>query len=321
MESEEQKFRYFCQHASSAFRRTFEHQELSSTIEKHHDDVSRNHALCEFLEKIQDTKDIESMSRNVVTASKALACCGGANLYRVEVSTEKADSVLNMPVDSTGMHGVNFVTQVRIGSEIHERRFTIDRGIPGEVYQSGGPVLVNTPSAAAFVDSEIDDPGDGGSCRNALGLPIFSKVEPGKVTGVLVLFNSFAKDEHGLGDRDFDDADVDRFRMFALWIALFLRHPLAMQVSVQTINNICHTSSLKQPNAHTSMLDNRAESWDAISQAVMAGTNCQALVALQVVRGEADAKDLLECVYPFKNAGHRLSCPAGILKQVDLFTL
>lgn len=104
-----------------------------------------------------------------------------------------------------------FVTELRMGTEKHEKKCSISLGIPGEVYRQGAPVFVNRPSDSTFFDAEVDDPGAGASCRNALGIPVFSSQNPSEVIAVVVLFNSLAKTEHGLGDRDFEEEDAGKF--------------------------------------------------------------------------------------------------------------
>ena len=210
-ESDEQKFRYFCQHASSAFRRTFERERLVDMIEKHEDNAARNGALCGFLEKIHDSTDIAAIRRHIVSASKALALCSAVNFYTVEKDQTDAaghQEVVSTPDAQVAQH---FETEIRMGSENHVKKFSLDLGIPGEVRRQGGYVIVNNPADSAFFDKEIDDPGDGGSCRNALGVPVYSRTGTEEVVAVVVLFNAFAKSEHGLGDRNFDQEDTGKF--------------------------------------------------------------------------------------------------------------
>ena len=103
-----------------------------------------------------------------------------------------------------------FCNYVRMGSEIHEQRVSIDRGFPGEVVRRGSAVLVNNPQNSTFFDHEVDIPEDG-SCRNAAAMPIFSKDDPSRIGAVLVIYNALKKTENGLGDRDFADEAADAF--------------------------------------------------------------------------------------------------------------
>ena len=345
-ESEEQKFRYFCQHTSSAFRRTFEREKLVAMIEKHEDNFRRNAALSTFLEKIQDSTDLPAVGRQIVNAGKKLGFCSGANFYRVEKNAASGEMLMNTSVDLKDTKGEHFVTQIRMGSTIHEKRVDIQRGIPGEVRRQGLAVIVNQPSTTAFFDAEVDEPRDGGNCRNALGVPVFSKEDPSRVIGVLVLFNSLQTTEKGLGDRDFDVEDIERLRNFAEWVAILLRVPRDIQVPLTTINTILssvmeeslgnkvlgeHSKKqeflLKQrqtsnPNhkhvpSQDSAFSQQIASWQAVSESIMACTRCQALVTFQLVSEETD---VITCIYPAESAGHRLHVPAGIMKEVDMLT-
>lgn len=343
-ESEEQKFRYFCQHTSSAFRRTFEREKLVAMIEKHENNIRRNAVLSTFLEKIQDSTDLPAVARQIVNAAKKIGFCAGANFYRIEKNAASEEAFLNVSVVLTDTEGEHFVTQIRMGTEIHEKRLDIGRGIPGEVRRQGLAVIVNQPSTTAFFDAEVDEPRDGGNCRNALGVPVFSKEDPSRVIAVLVLFNSLQTTEKGLSDRDFDLEDIDRLHNFAEWIAILLRVPRDIQVPLTTINTILSSvmegslgnkvlqehsktqeslflqrqtlnPNLKQfPSREFTFLQ-RSASWQAISDSITAYTSCQALVAFQLVSGEENS---LQCIYPTASAGHRLHVPAGIMKEVNM---
>jgi hypothetical protein len=319
-ESEEQKFRYFCQHASSAFRRTFEQERLIFMIENHQESQERNIILCNFLDKIHDSADLQAVTKNIVAASKALGCCAGANFYRVEQRPARQNDASNTVLGSierpTNMESEQFVTEIRMGTEIHERSVSIGSGIPGEVRRRGDAVLVNTPAQSAFFDAQVDDPRDGGVCRNALGLPVFNKDEPGKILGVLVLFNALAKTKHGLGERNFDQGDVERFRAFTLWIALLLKRSRELTVPVATINavldsatNVGESDDMLNPNH---LIHNNVHAWQAISETVKTHTHCQTFVAFRVVPEE---RDVIECIFPAQAAGHRLVVSTGIMQQ------
>jgi hypothetical protein len=304
-ESEEQKLRYFCQHASSALRRTFEREKLVATIEKHEDNLARHVALVDFLNKMNDSADLRDMSRYIVRASKALGQCAGANFYIVETDKKRASDF------SSGAH---FVTQVRMGTEIHDKKLGIDKGIPGEVRRQGMSVLVNHPTASPFFDHLVDEPRDGGVCRNALGIPIYSKSEPSEVIAVLVLFNALDKTDNGWRNRDFEYEEVYRFQFFSLWIAIFLNKSHEIQVPVAAIETIL-----------PALVDSQSQevaAWHAVSETVKTATHCQAFAAFRLVSAE---RQELECLYPAQMAGHRLFANAGILKEViayaDIFAI
>jgi hypothetical protein len=326
-ESEEQKLRYFCQHASSALRRTFEREKLVATIKQHEDNLARHVALVDFLNKMNDSADLRDMSRYIVRASKALGQCAGANFYTVETDKKRASDF------SSGAH---FVTRVRMGTEIHDKKLGIDKGIPGEVRRRGMSVLVNHPTSSPFFDHLVDEPRDGGACRNALGIPIYSKSDPSEVIAVLVLFNALDKTDNGWRNRDFEYEDVFRFQFFSLWIAIFLNKSLEVQVPVGAIEKILQKQSRTAEPVisgsedfealhHTVHLDLQSQevaAWHAVSEAVKTATHCQAFAAFRLVSAE---RQELECLYPAQMAGHRLSANAGILKEViayaDIFAI
>ena len=329
-DGEEQKFRFFCQHASSAFRRTFEREKLVSIIENHEDNDKRNHALCDFLEKIDDSRDLHALGRNITTAGKALGRCGGANFYRVETRPFIDDASANVPLDLQSIEDEHFIYQLPMGSEIHDKRVSIDRGIPGEVRRRGTVVVLNQPSESAFFDADVDEPIDGGKCKNALGVPIFSKTEPGKVIAVLVLFNAYVQSSEGLSTRNFNDADFDRMQILALWISFLISRSRENRVSVKMINKIFATAMddslgnkvLEQHSkTHLNFKERPPQDrWRAVSEAIMASTHCQAVVVFKVVSGE---KDVLSCVYPAKaNAvADQVHVTGGILREVMLSIL
>lgn len=297
-----------------------------ATIEKHEDDLARNVALVDFLNKINDSSDLHEISRHIVRASKALGQCAGANFYTVEAVMDKHTSGPRK-LDSCFESGEQFLTHVRMGTEIHDKMFSIDKGIPGEVHRRGLPVLVNAPTASPFFDHQVDEPRDGGACRNALGIPIFSKSDPSKVVAVLVLFNAFVKTDSGWSDRAFELEDADRFHFFALWIAIFLSRPKAIQVPVDAIAKILRNQAWQhQPEdsgsrdleklhrvPHLGMHSLEVPAWHAISDTVKTATRCQAFAAFRLVSAETRE---LECLYPAAVAGHRLCANAGILKEV-----
>ena len=295
-----------------------------ATIAQHEDNLARHVALVEFLNKMDDSTDLRNMSRYIVRASKALGQCAGANFYTVETDKKRASDF------SSGAH---FVTQVRMGTEIHDKKLGIDKGIPGEVRRRGMSVLVNHPTASPFFDHLVDEPRDGGACRNALGIPIYSKSDPSEVIAVLVLFNALDKTDNGWRNRDFEYEDVYRFQFFSLWIAIFLDKSHEIQVPVGAIEQILqqqartaqpvisgreglealhHAAHLRDLPMHA-LKSQEVAAWHAVSETVKSATHCQAFAAFRLVSAE---RQELECVYPAQMAGHRLSANAGILKEV-----
>ena len=327
--SEEQKFRYFCQHASSAFSSTFERARLLGLIERYKGDSNRQNILSTFLDTIHDSTDFWAVVQNIVKASKALADCSGASLYIIENPIAAFGGCLAQDREIQGEH---FITQVRIGTEIHEKKVDIHFGIPGEVRRRGAAVLVNDPSTSDFFDAQVDDPWSkgGGTCRNALGVPIFSKGEAPQVIAVLVLYNSFVQTEHGLDVRNFDSGDEERLRVLTSWIGTFLKQSRVLKVPVDTIHKVLasglgdsvvqavaskktiNTSEAMSTETREGQLLDQLAAWEAIAETVKSSAHCQALIAFRLLPGESSC---IECIYPAEAAGHRMQIRSGILKQ------
>ena len=96
----------------------------------------------------------------------------------------------------------------KTGQKMKEIRFPVDKGVAGEVYRSGKPLIVHDTTADPHFFSQVDEKSDY-QTRNMLDVPIQIQ---GRLIGVLCAVNK--------KEGNFDQPDVDLLTAIANYVAL-----------------------------------------------------------------------------------------------------
>jgi len=124
------------------------------------------------------------------------------------------------------------------GKKVKEIRFPLDKGVAGEVYRTGKPLIVNDTSESPHFFKQVDDQAEM-LTRSMLDVPIFIE---DRMIGVLCIVNK--------SSGPFDQADVDLVSAIANMVALPIENARINEALGKSYENVKNLNRAKDRVIH-----------------------------------------------------------------------
>ena len=124
------------------------------------------------------------------------------------------------------------------GKKVKEIRFPLDKGVAGEVYRTGKPLIVNDTSDSPHFFKQVDDKADM-QTRSMLDVPIYIE---DRMIGVLCIVNK--------SSGPFDQADVDLVSAIANMVALPIENARINEALGNSYENVKNLNRAKDRVIH-----------------------------------------------------------------------
>ena len=185
-----------------------------------------NQALFRIAQALYQFRGLDERLQFIAREVKELIDCSGAMVILVDHNTNEFF-----------FHEASFESEIT-GQKIKEIRFPLDKGVAGEVYRTGKPLIVNDTSDSPHFFKQVDDQADM-QTHSMLDVPIHIE---DRLIGVLCIVNKRGG--------PFDQTDVDLVSAIANMVALPIENARINEALGKSYKNVKNLNRAKDRVIH-----------------------------------------------------------------------